>query len=407
MRRSPVHLAWTVLLTAFAIFCILAVAIPLGVRWYLANATRAHEAQVTCLSGTAVVEDPRRGGAVPVLQNESIMVPEGTVISVDDTAEAEITFFDQSLVRLSPSSSVFLEQMRSPQFGFSARPEQIILQVKGGRLWASTVLRSSLPIVFRMDTLQASTLLAEDGSYTFEVTNERTDVIVHRGEAEVSTASSDDPVEPAKVTLGSRQRTSVEIGGAPLSPMKAERDLLVNGDFGAALDTGWVPFNDQGADGGEVDGTVTLVEDEGRRAARLYRRLGQYNHCETILEQELNHDLPDPLTTLRVQATIKIANQSLSGGGYLSSEYPLMLKIRYRDVYGSETEWIHGFYYQNVDGNPTKDGQQIAQGRWYFYESENLVDTLQITPRRIVWLRVAASGWNYDSSVSEVNLIVE
>ncbi len=407
MRRSPERLAWTVLLLSFAAFCALAVALPLGIRWYLTNATRAHEAQVTCLEGTAVVEDPRRGGAIPVLQNESTLVPEGTVVSVDDTAEAEITFFDQSLVRLSPGTSVYLEQMRTPRFDFSPRPDSIAIQVKGGRLWASTVLQASSPVKYSVNTLQAWALLAEDGSYTFEVSNEKTEVIVHRGEAEVAAASLSDSAPGPAVTLSSRQRTSVETGGLPLAPMKAERDLLVNGDFSAPLDVGWDVFNDQGADGGEIDGTVTLVEDEGRRAARLYRTLGQYNHCETTLEQELNHDLPDPLSTLRVQATIKLVNQSLSGGGYLSSEYPLMLKIRYRDVYGSETEWIHGFYYQNQDNNPTKYGQQIAEGRWYFYESENLLDTLQITPRRIVWLRVSASGWNYESLVSEVSLIVE
>ena len=165
--------------------------------------------------------------------------------------------------------------------------------------------------------------------------------------------------------------------------------------------------SDQGGDGGEVDGTAALVEDEGRRAVRFYRTRGQYNHCETIIEQELNHDLPDTLTTLKVQATVKLVNQSLSGGGYLSSEFPLMLRIRYRDVYGSEEEWIHGFYYQNVDNNPTMNGQDIAQARWHFYESENLLGTLRITPRRIVWLRVSASGWNYESLVSEISLIVE
>jgi hypothetical protein len=150
-----------------------------------------------------------------------------------------------------------------------------------------------------------------------------------------------------------------------------------------------------------------LVEDEGRRAVRFLRTGGEYNHCETIIEQALNRDLPDPLTTLKLRATIKLVNQSLSGGGYLSSEYPLMIRIRYRDVYQSETEWVRGFYYQNRDNNPTMYGQEIAQNQWYFYESENLLDILPITPRRIVWLRVSASGWSYDSLLSEISLIVE
>jgi hypothetical protein len=404
MRRNPERLAWAVTLAAFVVFCTLAVSIPIGVRWYLTNSTRAHQARVTCLEGTAVVEDPARGGAVPLLKGEEISVPEGTVVSVDDTAQARISLFDQSFVVLRPRTSVTLDVMRSPRYGFSPRPAQITLQVKGGGLWASTVLRGSSPVEFTVNSLQANTLLAEDGGYTFEVSNERTEVIVQRGTAEVTTASTSVPGNTAQVTVSSRQRTVVEIGRAPLPPMSAERDLIVNGDFGAPLNSGWLAFNDQGGDGG--DGTVSRVEEEGRRAVRFFRA-DIHNHCETIIEQEINRDLPEPLTTVQVRATIKLVNQTLSGGGYLSSEYPLLLRLRYRDEYGSEDEWIHGFYYQNVQDNPTMRGQEIAQNQWHLYESDNLLDVLPIEPRRILSLRVSASGWGYESLVSEISLIVE
>ncbi len=407
MRRNPERLAWTVTVTAFFIFCTLAIFIPLSIRWYLTNATKAYEAKVTCLEGTAVVEDPRHGTSKPVPKGETISIPEGTVVRVDDVAQVLITFFDQSLLRLFPRASVTLQRMRAPRFSISQRPAQITVHVQGGRLWANTVLRGSSPVEFRVESLQAHTLLAEDGGYTLEVSNERTEVIVQRGMAEVTAAIPTMLADQAKVTLNSRQRTAVEIGKPPLAPLKAERDLIVNGDFGAPLGTGWAVFNDQGGDGGETDGTASLVVDEGRRAVRFYRTGGEGDHCETIIEQEINRDLPDPLTTLKVRVTIKLANQSLSGGGYLSSEYPLMIRIKYRDVYLSENEWIHGFYYQNVNNNPTMYGQEIPQGKWYFYESENLLDVLPITPRRIIWLRVYASGWSYESLVSEISLIVE
>jgi len=406
MQRNPEHLAWTVTLASFVVFCTLAISIPLSIRWYLTNATRAHEAKVFCLEGTAVVEDPQHAEAIPVLKGETISIPEGSVVSVDETAQALVTFFDESLVRLFPQTSIALERMRAPRFSVSSRPAQITVHAKGGRLQANTVLRRSSPVEFRVNSLQADTLLSEDGSYALEVSNERTEVIVQGGEAEVTATSPVTPTETAKVTLGSRQRTIVETGKPPLEPLKAERDLIANGDFKAPLNTGWEARNDQGADGGEVDGTVSLVVDE-RRAVRFHRTGGEFNHCETIIEQQINRDLPDPLTTLKVRATIKLDNQSLSGGGYLSSEYPLMIRIRYRDRYLSETEWVHGFYYQNVDNNPTMYGQEIPQNKWYFYESENLVDVLPISPRRILWLRVYASGWSYESLVSEISLIVE
>ncbi len=407
MRKNPARLAWTVLFTSFLVFCTLAVSIPLGARWYLMNATRNHEAQVTCLEGTVVVEDPQQGGARPILKGETISVAEGVVLSVDQTAQAQVTFFDQSQVRLFPGTSVVLQRMTAPRFSASQRAAQIGVYLRGGRLYANTVLRGASSLEFRVESLQANTLLAGDGAYTLEVSNERSEVIVQRGSAEVTATPVAQGSTPAVVALGPRQRTVVELGQAPLAPLKAERDLMTNGDFAAPLGTGWNVFNDQGGDGGTADGTAELVVDESRRAVRFFRTGGEFNHCETIVEQTVNRDIPDPLTTLRVRATVRLVEHSLSGGGYLSSEYPLMIRVRYRDIYGSEGEWIRGFYYHNLNNNPTMHGQQIPQGSWYFYESENLADVLDPKPSRILWVRVSASGWNYTSLVSEISLITE
>lgn len=407
MRHNPGRLAWTVILTFFVIFCTLAVSIPWGIRWSITNLTKAHEAKVTCLEGTAVVEDPEHDTAAPLVKGETISVPEGTVVSVDETAEAVLTFFDQSHVRLFPSTSVSLERMRAPRFKASSRSGQIILYVKGGGLWISTALHDSSPVELQLETLQAHAVLSEDGSYTVEASNEQTEVIVQRGTAEVETTSPAVAEGVAKVSLSPRQRTVVEIGKPPLPPLKAERDLIVNGDFRSPLSTGWASFNDQGGDGGESDGDVSTVVDEGRRAVRFLRTDGQFNHCETIIEQQVDRDLPDPITTLKVRAMVKVMFQSLSGGGYLSSEYPLMIRVKYRDRYFSENEWTHGFYYMNVGSNPTMNGLEIPQGEWYFYESKNLLGTLPINPDRIVSVRVYASGWNYESLVSAISLIVE
>lgn len=409
MRENPERLAWTVTLVAFVVFCTCAVSVPLGTRWYLTTATQAQMAKVTCLEGTTVVEDPQHGTATPVLKGETISVPEGSVISVDKAAQAELVLFDRSLVKLYPLTSIALERMRVPRFGFGSRPAQISLYARGGRLWANTVLRGSPAVEFKVNSLQAHTLLAEDGSYTLEVSNERTEVIVQRGQAKVAAAAASATSEASGVSLSSRQRTVVEIGKAPLAPMKAERDLLTNGDFTAPLTTGWTAYNDQGGDGGNIDGQTAVVVDEQRRAVRFSRTIAisEPNHCETIIEQEINRDLPDPITTLKVRATVKLVNQSLSGGGYLSSEYPLMIRIHCRDVYMSDYEWVHGFYYGNPGNNPTQNGQEIPQGKWYFYESGNLLDQLPISTGRIVWLRVYASGWSYESLVSEISLVVE
>ena len=84
-----------------------------------------------------------------------------------------------------------------------------------------------------------------------------------------------------------------------------------------------------------------------------------------------------------------------------------MVRLTYRDVYDSEAEWVQGFYYQNTDGNPTMYGVQIPQERWHLFESPNPLEELPIRPYRVIRIRIYGSGWDYDSLLSEVSLIVE
>jgi len=400
MRRNPERLAWIIVWISFITFCVLVVSIPLGIRSYLHNAYNVHEATVESLVGTVVVENPGSAGPKPVAKGNSAQVREGGVIIVDETSEAVVTFFDHSFMRLSPGTQIILVEMRSPKFSVSKKPKRIVLREKGGRIRIGTALASSPPLHLEVRSLQAAAIFESDGSYAVEVTNDRSEIIVHRGGAVVTAADQ-------SVTLGPRERTTVEIGKPPTRPLSAERDLIVNGAFNNSLERGWIVYNDQGLDGGDVNGQVMLVLEGGRRAVRFFRTGGQGNHCETVIEQMINRDLPDPLTSLKVRATVKVSYQSLSGGGYLSSEYPLMIRLKYRDVYDSEAEWVHGFYYQNVDNNPTMYGERISRDRWYLYESGNLVEELPITPAKIVSIKVYASGWDYDSMISEINLIVE
>jgi hypothetical protein len=401
MDGSPKQIAWIVLISAFLLFCFIVTAVPLTIRRHVFYAEKKHEATVESLVGTVVVEPPVGQASLPLESGESMEVPEGSVIRVDETSEAVITFFEHSFMRLFSGSTVRLERMHSPRYRAGKSPNTIRVRLLGGQVHVGTTLSSEAPLDFRVTTLHADTYLAADGSYALEATNNRSGITVYaRGHARVS--ASEDSVE-----LMPRQRTEVAFGEPPKTPIDAARNLVVNGDFSEGLDEGWRLFNDQGNDGGEVDGNFSLIIDEGRRAVQLSRNGGHGNHCETILEQTIDRTIPEPVSSLMVRATVKVRYQSLSGGGYLSSEYPLMIRITYRDVYDSETEWVRGFYYQNVDGNPTPFGLRIPRDRWYFFQSENLLESLPIRPYRIIRLRVYAAGWDYESLISDVNLIVE
>lgn len=399
MKGKPERVAWAVLLTAFAVFVVLAVSIPLAIRWNRLYATEARTATVESLVGTVVVEEPVGTGPIPLGKGQSRVVPEGTVIYADDTAEAVVTFFDHSFMRMFSGAAVRLERLSSPRHEESELPTTIRLNHLAGRIRIGTALAAGKALDFTVATVYGAIALAEDGSYAVEVGDARTEVTSYRGYADVT-------AQGETVRVEARQRTEVVQGYAPELPVGAARNLIVNGEFSEPLDE-WRIFNDQGTDGGDVDGRAELVVDGGREAIRLSRTGGQGNHCETILEQSIEAPVPDPATTLMVRATVKVRYQGLSGGGYLASEYPLMIRITYRDVYDSEAEWIQGFYYENPAGSPTTFGLEIPRDRWYLFESENLLEVLPISPYRIIKIRVYAAGWDYDSLISDISLIVE
>lgn len=400
MRRNPERVAWAVLLVAFGLFCAIIIIVPLSIRAHILGAVREQGAVVESLTGTVVVDPPVGTGAIPVGKGQSVSIAPGTTIRVDESSEAVVRLFDHSFMRLFSGSTVTLVRSEAPRFAASPLPNRVHLSLLGGHVQIGTALSVDAPLDFQVTTLQARSNLDADGSYAVVVTNDRSEIISYRGHARVTAMDQ-------LVTLEGRARTAVAFGSPPDPPSDLARNLIVNGDLREPLSPAWRMFNDQGADGGSVDGTTEMVVDQGLPAARFFRTGAQGNHCETILEQTIDQAVPDPLTSLQVRATVKVRFQGLSGGGYLSSEYPLMIRVTYRDVYDSEAEWIAGFYYQNALDTPTTYGIQIPHDRWFVYESDNLLENLPIRPYRIVRVRVYASGWDYESLISDINLIVE
>jgi len=400
MRRNPERIAWAFLIGAALVFCLIVVGIPLGIRHVVRTSLQEQKAVVEAISGTVVVEPPLGPNAVPLSKGQSMSVPVGTLVRADETSEATITFFDHSFMRVFAGTTVQLDQMTAKRYKQGRVPNIISLTLVNGRLQIGTAISTTAPLQFQVNTFQSTTTLEPDGSYSLETNNAQTEVSAYRGQAHVT-------AQGQTVVLGERQRTTVEINQPHHTASAMARDLLANGVLANPLGDSWRVFNDQGTDGGIVDGTATVVVDEGRRAYQLYRSGGNGNHCETGLEQVLNKQLPDPMTSLSISATLKVKEQSLSGGGYLSSEYPLIIRLTYRDAYDNEAEWVQGFYIQNTSNNPTMYGMQIPTDRWYFFDSGNLLNQLPVRPHRLIRLRVYASGWDYTSLISDIALVVE
>ena len=399
IRKDPGRVAWLVLLAAFCVFCTLLIGIPLTIRWYVINAMVGHEATLEAIMGTVLVWQP--GATTPIGVTSTATVTEGSRIRTDDSSRAFLTLFDQSTITLSFNSEARLGGMRSPRFGLSNRHDAVQLELLSGQANIGVALPMNSPVDFHVTSPHMEAQLNE-GSYAVKVTQDSSRTTVHLGTAQVS-------AQGETVSLAQRETTTVREGQPPEEPIAGAQNLLANGGFAEDLSVGWQAYNEQGGDGGNIDGRISVLElpETTSRAVKFVRLLSGGNHCETVIRQDLNEEVSDLATSISLYLKARLEHQSLSGGGYLSSEYPLMIRLEYEDVYGSPGNWTHGFYYQNEDNNPTMYGERIPRNVWFDYESGNILEAMIPRPARLTSLLVYASGWDYESQVTDISLVVE
>jgi hypothetical protein len=404
MRKNPQRLAWTVLWTAFALFCVLITAVPLGIRHYLLTATEEQETRLQRIAGTPLVRRQNGGGLMAVTESATLLP--GDEVILDGTSRATLDLFDRSFIDLYSNTNLELAVVQGPRYGLSNRPNEIQLSLTGGLARIGVALPGERDTDFELLTPHTVVSVSE-GSYRVEVTNQTTGVTVLRGGARIGSGSS-------SVFLLQGMRTRVDLSGVPTQPLSAAQNLIENGDFQEPLSSQWltstvVLSSGVGAPQAEV------VEDGGRQAVRLFRRESDDgNHTEVAIHQRLEQDVRD-FDRLEIALGAQVEFQSLSGGGMLSSEFPLQVRLDYKDQWGDDQFWTHGFYYQNLSGYPIAPdhwgqpmGEQVPRGVWYPYESGNLLELLgDSRPMYVTELTIYASGWNYDALVSEVQLIVE
>ena len=404
MRNKPERVAWSVLWVAFILFCLLVTSIPLGIRYYLLNAMVDQETLLQRIEGTILVQEAE--GNKPTGVTDSALLSPGDEVILDATSRGTLDFFDRSHITLYSNTNVELERVEAPRFGLSDQPNHTVLNLRAGLVRVGVALPGERGIDFQVSTPHTAVSLAE-GSFRIEVTNETTQITVVRGEATLGSESS-------TAVLHQGTRTRIDLSGTPAKPLPAAENLIENGDFQEPLGTTWLtstvvltsavqpPF-------------VGIVEDGGRQAARLVQMaVEDGDHTEVAIQQRLNQDVRD-FDQLEITADIRLEHQSLSGGGLLSSEFPIILRLDYKDLWGNDKFWTHGFYYHNDASYPIAldpwgrpAGEQVPHGVWYPYESGNLLDLLgENKPARITGLTIYASGWKYDGMVSEVHLIVE
>lgn len=406
VRENPERLAWTVLLASFAVFVVLAITAPLSIRYALEVATVKQTAVLNPTQGTVLLYTP--GAVEPIaitdLRDE---VTEGSVVEAGDSpTQATVRLItegdsDEALgsVQIFSGTRLRIDRLRSPTFDLSSEPYQAQLTLDKGQTRVFTNSGQQRPLAVRIVTPHGEIDL-DAGSFQITVGAEQTDITVSAGQATLHKGDQ----APLVVATGLRAWLTADARAE--QAVTASQNLLRNGNFTASMKDSWESYV---IAQNVTPGKVSIMERDGRRVAYFVRQGEDNVPTEVGIRQYIDKDV-NVYDKLMLQLDVKLLFQSLSGAGYLSSEYPLRVEVTYTDIYGKQLTWGHGFYYRDPENENWKivEGEKIPPFNWFTYRSPNLMEVLAETrPAHIDSVRIYASGWNYQSMVSEVFLVAE
>ncbi len=406
IQENPERLAWTVLIASFAVFMALLILVPLSIRYAIEVVTVKQTAVLDPAQGTTLLYLP--GSVEPIAITElRDDISEGSTIEAGDSpTQATVRIInepgsDQALgsVQIFSGTRLRINRMRSPLFELSESPYQAVLALDKGQARIFTNSSEQRPLAVRITTPHGDIDL-EAGSYQIAVTEGQTDITVSAGKATLS------KVDAPALTVAAGRRAWLTADALAGEALPAAQNLLRNGNFTESMKDTWDSYV---VAENVTPGKVSIMERDGRRVAYFVRQGEDNVPTEVGIRQIIGKDV-NVYDTLYLQLDVKLLFQSLSGAGYLSSEYPLRVEITYTDVYGKQLTWGHGFYYRDPENENWKivNGEKIPPFNWYTFRSPDLMEVLKETrPAHIDSIRIYSSGWNYQSMVSEVFLVAE
>jgi hypothetical protein len=381
------------------------VALPVTARATLLHSTRAKYAFVESLRGTVQVWSRSGEDAVAVtgrrpIAEQSRIVTDSSARGVLTLAVDETGQLPLATVQLSPSTTILLEEARSPRFNLSRDPHRAVLELASGRLFVTIQQADDRDAQMRIVTPNGE---VELGTGIFDVTanEQETRVRVRDGLATAHGAGRAVEVKPG-------ERANVLAGRPPEIPVSDTVNLIGNGSFDQQLAPWWQENAE--VKPGYTPGGVEIVQDDRRNALRFYRRTEEQVPNRVWVSQSVNKDV-EGYDNLALRLDVKVLFQSVPGGGEQDSEYPLMVDLAYTDIYGKDLHHYVGFFaYDLPPGSPypKPSGERVPLGVWYTYESPNLFELLEETrPARINSVTIYANGHDYESLVSDVALTVQ
>jgi hypothetical protein len=385
------RLGWRVLLAAFAVWLGLAGGGVYGLATWLRTATVPAPATLEIEQGVVLLQE--RGSGPSLNARDGMAMQEGDALEVTEGALARLELPGRGVVRLGPRARLVLAKLHAGRFSPAAGG--LAFQHTAGALRLQVAPEAPGPLALETPY---GTVTVEPGDYVIAVDGPRAQVLVRDGAATVSVGAN----PPLALAAGARAQLAAN---APANgPFAGGANLVSNGDFAAAL-AGWQARDTQEANRPDRLGVRGLVQetiDGVPHAALQVSRESRYEtHNETGVVQPLNADV-SVYPRLVLSARVKVRSASLSGGGYLGTEYPLMFRLRYRDAAGNGQTWYRGFYYQNPELRPTDRGELVPENAWMRFQFD--LAALPEPPVFLYALEVLGAGHDFDALVTDVQL---
>ncbi|MCS6802240.1 MAG: FecR domain-containing protein [Chloroflexota bacterium] len=396
LRQHSDRLAWLIIWVAFGLFCLLCIGSVLSLRWYQESATQPYDALLGTVIGGTITRQSA-GSTSWVVVNEDAILREHDRIQTDRVGRALVSLFDGSTVLILPESEIQLSRLQVSVF--APKTNYVSVRVNRGKAVIAVARPPEGRTEFTLLIPQGRAVLLE-GSYSVVVGEPESEIKVReRGHAFVTAGGR---------TVELRERFATSVGRMPSDPRPAATDLIRNGTFTEGF-TGWQREPDQTycLENTPAPAQVQLTTDAaGQPAVRFVRTGSQATACEVFLRQEINRDVSE-FWTLRLSVEINVISQSLGGGGSLGSEYPMMIRLRYRSAEGLENLVVQGFYVENPTRSRVDYGVPVRAGVWETIGYEQDLMSRVPTPRQILYLEVVAGGHDYESYIRRVSLVGE
>ncbi len=402
LHGDPLRLAWIVTLASFAAFCVLLAAAIAGSVFAYRNYQVRGKLLLQPALGTVYVNNHGSADTIAVTQVLRDLEEGSRFVTPREATQGVLGLFASpsggmlNSLQMSSNTHLEVDRVRRPFFRGNGRPHVVHLKLHSGQVRVVTLMPSGLSISMQIATPQGRIFLA-DGVTRILVDDETTAVDALDGAILVET----DAGQSLQLEEGHRlvfSQSDLEVHTDDLAT-----DILTNGAFQEPLGDVWrhtIVAND-------VPPPLMRREiRDGRWTVHFWRRVGDNAHNQYEVRQQVDRKV-GLNESLFLLVNLRIDYQSLPGAGDLSSEFPLRVEIGYTDIYGQERSWGHGFFY--LDPLPhywIENGEQIPAGTWYAYESPNLMSLLSLTrPESIDYVRIHASGHDYDSYVGDISLI--